>query len=125
MVRIVGAFAAALVGFAWLASEPPALAQDVKKKAPNTSVLSGKIVQVNLDSDTKKIESLFVEVQTGRKFNRNVRIDDKTKIEYPESVKAADQKLAQGQSVSVKLRPESDLADTIKVTTAAAKKKKV
>ena len=114
---------AAIIGLALLASGP-AEAQKAKKKSGDTSVVSGKIDSVNLNAETKKVESIYVVIPMGKRtFNKGVRLDDKTKIEWGDIAKE-DQILKEGQQVEAKLRPESDVADLLKVSAGATKKKK-
>lgn len=122
MSRVFVFFGSLLIAFVMLGSDPAVRGQE-KKKA-NTSVFSGKIVQVNVDPNTKKVDSLYVEVNTGRLVNRNVRVDDKTKFEYSGIVNKEDYAPKVGFIANVKLRPESDLAEQLKISPATAKAKK-
>ena len=89
-----------------------------KKKA---SAVSGKITEVFKDSTGKKIESISIEFR--KNFARGVRMDEKTKIEFPANTADADKELRAGMVVAVQYQPESDVAALIRVTAPAKKKK--
>ena len=113
----------AILGLALMASSP-AEAQKAKKKAGDPTVVAGKIDTVETDAETKKVNALYIVIPQGKRtFNRGIRIDDKTKIEWTDIANKDEQVLTAGQMVDAKLRPESDLAELIKVSTGAKKKK--
>jgi hypothetical protein len=82
---------------------------------------SGKIVDVKINSQTKKVEALSVEIKEGAIYNRNVRVDDRTRFEYSGIFNKEDHAPRIGFNVNVKLRAESDVADQLKISPATAK----
>lgn len=115
MIRIVPLFACCALALGLLSAD----AQDAKakKKPADTSTLSGRITDVNIDEASKKIESIYARGMLGKRIQQlNIRIDDKTVFEYVGFKNKADEKPRVGDLAEAKIDPKTDCAATVKIT---------